>query len=108
MIFTYQARPQPLAPRSEKDVRAYTISRGFLGRFLQNVTVKHNSLKQGVCSNSRRTPTPRAGISYCNFQLKSLFMKSMIDALFPSTYLVYSINKIYHTTDIPYCSSVDM
>ena len=37
------ARPQGF----EKGVRAYTISRGFVGRFLICVTIKRHSLKKG-------------------------------------------------------------
>ena len=60
------------------------------------------------------------GASCYNFQLKSLFVKSMLDELFLSTYTVnllfkfyllfikfiIRVNKLYQTIDIPNCSSI--
>ena len=51
------------------------------------------------------------GASCYNFQLKSLLVKSMLDALFLSTYALYTfiipVNKMYHAVDITYYNLVD-
>ena len=49
------------------------------------------------------------GASCYNFQLKSLFVKCMLDTLFLSTYtlnvdLLFLLIKMYHVNDIPYHS----